>query len=342
MELGNKIKKLRLSHGLTQEKLAEKLGVAFQTISKWENNVCAPDIEMLPKLSVIFGVSIDEIFDLTTEQRLRRIENMLDDERELPYATFQETITFLNEQVNSYKDKGRIYGFLAHMYYHRMVSDSEYVEEYVAKALEKRDNIHDTQWLLQKASGAAIKDFSDKCHYKVIDLYKSIINKGSDNETNYFCLLDNLIDDNRTKEAEEVLKEYEKISMFNPLRKLIYEVKIADKNHDDELANRIIKEIEDKYTDDALAMYELANIHAGNCEYNEAIDKFSKSFELAEKPRYIDALRGIEICYEIMGEYEQAAAYCDKQVEVYMKEWGIEEGEIIESIIRRKNSILAR
>lgn len=50
MELGNKIKALRLRAGLTQEMLAEELDVSFQTISKWENSVCAPDISMLPVL----------------------------------------------------------------------------------------------------------------------------------------------------------------------------------------------------------------------------------------------------------------------------------------------------
>ena len=65
MELGSKIKALRLRAGMTQDMLAEELGVSFQTISKWENGVCAPDIMMLPKLSVYFGVTIDEIFDLT-------------------------------------------------------------------------------------------------------------------------------------------------------------------------------------------------------------------------------------------------------------------------------------
>lgn len=65
MELGNKIKTLRLKAGLTQEKLADELNVSFQTVSKWENNVCAPDISMLPKLSVFFGVTIDELFNLT-------------------------------------------------------------------------------------------------------------------------------------------------------------------------------------------------------------------------------------------------------------------------------------
>ena len=103
MELGNKIKALRLKAGLTQEKLADELNVSFQTVSKWENNVCAPDISMLPKLSVFFGVTIDELFNLTNSQKLSRIENMLDMEHELPHNTFVETIDFLKEQLDLVK-----------------------------------------------------------------------------------------------------------------------------------------------------------------------------------------------------------------------------------------------
>ena len=75
MELGKKIRQLRFKAGLTQEQLAEKLGIGAQSVSKWENAVAMPDITALPLLAEIFGVTIDELFDLTTEQRLNRIEN---------------------------------------------------------------------------------------------------------------------------------------------------------------------------------------------------------------------------------------------------------------------------
>ena len=52
----------RKEKGLTQEALAEKLGVSFQAISKWENELSCPDILLLPHLSKIFGVSIDELY----------------------------------------------------------------------------------------------------------------------------------------------------------------------------------------------------------------------------------------------------------------------------------------
>ena len=54
-DFGNRIKSLRLSRSMTQEQLAQKLGVSAQAVSKWESGTNMPDILMLPDLSVIFG-----------------------------------------------------------------------------------------------------------------------------------------------------------------------------------------------------------------------------------------------------------------------------------------------
>ena len=88
MELGKKIRQLRFKAGLTQEQLAEHVGVSPQSVSKWENAVAMPDITALPLLAEVFGVSIDDLFDLTAEQRLNRIENRMDVEEELPQDIF--------------------------------------------------------------------------------------------------------------------------------------------------------------------------------------------------------------------------------------------------------------
>lgn len=63
ISIGGKIKKLRCERGLTQDQLAELVGISFQAVSKWENNIALPDITLVPKLASIFNVSIDELFD---------------------------------------------------------------------------------------------------------------------------------------------------------------------------------------------------------------------------------------------------------------------------------------
>ena len=59
--LGRRIARLRLEHGMTQERLAGELGVTAQAVSKWENDLSAPDISLLPALAKTFGVSVDQL-----------------------------------------------------------------------------------------------------------------------------------------------------------------------------------------------------------------------------------------------------------------------------------------
>ena len=72
--LNEKLKELRLSNSMTQEEVAQSLGVSSQTVSKWERGLLSPDISLLPKISALYGCSIDSLFGmqavLTKEKRL--------------------------------------------------------------------------------------------------------------------------------------------------------------------------------------------------------------------------------------------------------------------------------
>ena len=61
MDLSEKILKLRKVNNLSQEQLAEQLGVSRQSISKWESGQSTPEIEKLSMLSDIFNVTIDHL-----------------------------------------------------------------------------------------------------------------------------------------------------------------------------------------------------------------------------------------------------------------------------------------
>lgn len=68
MNLGNEIHELRKKHNLSQEQLAEKVGVARQTISKWELGETAPDIKQAQMLSQIFNVNLDKMLGNDTKE----------------------------------------------------------------------------------------------------------------------------------------------------------------------------------------------------------------------------------------------------------------------------------
>ena len=59
--IGKRISEYRKKKNLKQDELAEMLGVSAQAVSKWENDLSCPDISLLPELSKILGVSIDEL-----------------------------------------------------------------------------------------------------------------------------------------------------------------------------------------------------------------------------------------------------------------------------------------
>ncbi len=64
---GARFARLRKAKGLTQEQIAEKVNISYQSVSKWENDITSPDISLLVTLSEILGVSLDELMGRDTK-----------------------------------------------------------------------------------------------------------------------------------------------------------------------------------------------------------------------------------------------------------------------------------
>ena len=65
--LGTMIAELRKQHGMTQLELAEKMGVTDKAVSKWERDLSCPDINSIPTLAEILGVSVEELMQIKKE-----------------------------------------------------------------------------------------------------------------------------------------------------------------------------------------------------------------------------------------------------------------------------------
>ena len=83
LNIGENIRRLRRSADMTQEQLADKLGVAYQSVSRWENGTTYPDMELLPALSSIFGVTVDELLGMEENKKKERIIERYDEYYEL-------------------------------------------------------------------------------------------------------------------------------------------------------------------------------------------------------------------------------------------------------------------
>lgn len=76
MSLGNNLFHVRKKKGLSQEEVAEKLGVSRQTISKWEIDETLPDIRQSKHLAVLYGLLLDELIEFDIE--VKEIQEAID------------------------------------------------------------------------------------------------------------------------------------------------------------------------------------------------------------------------------------------------------------------------
>ncbi|MCL2406466.1 MAG: helix-turn-helix domain-containing protein [Defluviitaleaceae bacterium] len=84
VSIGVKINAFRKQKGITQEALAEHLGVSAQAVSKWENDNACPDIGLLVPIAKFFGVRTDDLLNndvqevmLVPEERRKNIDDMV-------------------------------------------------------------------------------------------------------------------------------------------------------------------------------------------------------------------------------------------------------------------------
>ena len=79
LNIGETIKKLRRERDITQEEFAEMLGVSCQSVSRWENNSCYPDIELIPTIAAFFDISTDKLMGVDDIAEKKAVDRYLKD-----------------------------------------------------------------------------------------------------------------------------------------------------------------------------------------------------------------------------------------------------------------------
>lgn len=326
MELGKKIRQLRFKAGLTQEQLADKLGIGAQSVSKWENAVAMPDITTLPLLAEIFGVTIDDLFDLTAEQRLNRIENRMDAEEELPADVFQEFESFLKTELNDEKNRKRATELIAYLYWHRMNAEGQKAARYAKEAITRSPGEKGCQWILGKTGNYAVWDWNINNHSRAIAFYRELAEANPDEALPCMYLIDNLIADHRADEAERWLDRYSSLKKAHPVMKQVYRAYIALARFDEPGADRIMENLIAEQPENDAVLFEVAQYYALKADYDKAVDCYERAFKAdPRRPRFQDALMGIADIYEIKGEYRKAAQTYDRIIDLLENEWGLTE-----------------
>lgn len=109
LKISENIRRLRKGRGLTQEQLAERLSVSFQTVSKWERGDTCPDAATLPAIAACFDVTLDELFgmdEIRSEYRVSRIKKALRENYRA--GKIADNIDLLNDELRYFPENAEL------------------------------------------------------------------------------------------------------------------------------------------------------------------------------------------------------------------------------------------
>ena len=114
LKIGRKIRSLRKKADVTQDRLAEYLGVTAQAISRWESEICYPDIEILPAIADFFDVSLDELIGADPAIKENKIHAYIEKAHQAQCAgNFAQAVAIYREAVSQYPSSYQLQARLA-------------------------------------------------------------------------------------------------------------------------------------------------------------------------------------------------------------------------------------
>ena len=332
MEIGTQIKALRLRKGVTQETLAQKLGVTAQAVSKWERGTGAPDIGMLPEISAYFGTTIDELFALTPEMRMERIENAIEDVRFCDPADTESARQFLTEQVRTHPDDGKPHSLLAALENHLADEHKEMARDYALEALRREPTSWDPMNQLNHAMNGKFQDWNYTNHCRLITHCKALVRENPQNWRAIMLLLDQLIDDYRLEEAKSYWEAWSKFD--STYRIPLYQGMLAWQSGNREEAFDIWEKMKWDFPRDWCFWHHVGDFYAKTGRWEEAIVHYRKALDVQPSPKMLDPLEAISQAMEICGNYAGAIAALNEEIELAAMDWDITEGEFVDRIRR--------
>ena len=339
IEIGAKIKQLRISCGMTQEQLGNELSVSAQAVSKWESGTTMPDIQLLPEISVLFGVSIDELFSVTDESKMDRIANMIDNVHFITDKDFAESENFLKEKSKDEKKKARASLILAELYSKRIEEYRELASELGRNALLLNPDEKRAHNVIFDADNGPYSDYNATNHVKTIDFYKDFLEKHPENPRTYLWLMDLLIADGRTDEAKEYLWKMDEIE--HSFRTDLYLGLIAKEECNLPKALEHWEHMTKEF-DYWLSWSCKGDLYARLSRFDEALGCYEHALEIQDPPRYMDIPESMSFVAEALGDYKKAIEYRKKAIEICETDWKIAEGEGVDNHKREIERLLAK
>lgn len=331
MEIGNQIKAMRLRRGITQEQMANHFGVTPQAVSKWERGVATPDISLLPDLSAYFGVTIDELFALSDETRMERIQNMLWDDRYYDPAEVESARSFLLAKGKREPNNGKVYEHLAEMENHLANEHREKAADYAREALCRDPDLRLAHAELSAAMDGRNPDWNGCNHYLQIDFYKDFIRQNPGCWRAYLWLMDQLIDDYRLDEAAAYCEQLTRIDQT--YRVDLYRGMIAWQAGERQKAFSIWEKMEQEFPDEWCVYHNIGDYLVRSGRYDEGMAYYRKAMDVQKEPPLVDPLQAMAQLCEIRGDIPGAIAAKREEAQCVEDLWHIT-GEELDAVLR--------
>ena len=114
INIAGNLKRLRKQKGITQEALAEFIGVSFQAVSKWERNEGYPDITILPVIANYFNVTLDELVGMNEIKDQKHLQDVLTIiQQNYVNGKISDNITLLREELKAFPENYQLLSELA-------------------------------------------------------------------------------------------------------------------------------------------------------------------------------------------------------------------------------------
>jgi len=277
------LRKLRLEKKLTQEQVAEKLGVSAQAVSRWETSVTFPDIMLLPEIARIYGVLVDDLFKESPQGYTNLADRLL--------AVYEDT----------YKHEDFMTAYLE---FERMEKEG----------IMTAEDYRGYGWLHNAMRGV--------CKKKVLEYYSKSMELSKDNDTEFYYLMKcNLLTVRiDLGEGPKCIEEQLQAVKDEPenVGELVCLVSVYYWTGQYEECYRVVKDAIAKYPEDP-RFYDLAGDACDELKkYDEAFYYWEKHMEL--QSRWLNSLFSIAFCREKLGEYDKAYEAWMRLVDIMMEQ----------------------
>lgn len=321
LNLGTAIRRLRTERGLTQEELADYVGVSFQAVSKWETGTTTPDIALLPRLAVFFGVRIDDLFGITDKDELERVDFILEHEK-LTNENFEYAKKVLDKMLAADSVDVRVLKTYARLYLAKNQRDRLAAGRMLRQAMaEKPDDAEIFQLYHQLFTG---DDFIRDC--------EPYLGKMSDGTKLCELLIGEMIGLRYFERAETVLASYEKTVGSTMPTVFRGDMELARGNIDK--AVELWDSVDER---NHKGQYEIGERFLRINDYVRAETAFERSFAAAEVPRDLSAVYSLAFMYEKLGNHEKAKAMWQRIIDVLASDWGTVDGETVDWAERERD-----